>query len=102
MGVSLRVTPKEDADCQSTVCNGITCQPPTPFDGKENGDETGVDCGYPGGPPCDDLAGCHTSADCKSHVCYAGYCNSPSCHDDTMNGWEQGIDCGGTCPPCSM
>jgi hypothetical protein len=92
------------ADCLSGVCNGITCQPPTPFDGIKNGGETGIDCGYPGGPPytCKNFEGCHTSTDCISRVCYNGYCQVPTCYDATMNGFEQGVDCGGLCPPCSM
>src|SRR5690554_3231808 len=56
---------------------------PTPFDGIQNGDEEGVDCG-----------GSHPDAD---------PCPPPSCYDGIHNGTETGIDCGdydGVCPDC--
>lgn len=56
---------------------------PTPFDGIQNGDEEGVDCGgtHPDSPPCPPA----------------------SCSDGIQNGTETGIDCGdleGYCPDC--
>lgn len=46
-------------------------------DGKQNGDETGVDCGG-SCPPC----------------------REPSCYDGIKNGDETGVDCGGSCLEC--
>ncbi|MCP3682399.1 MAG: hypothetical protein GY861_06875 [bacterium] len=53
---------------------------PTCFDGVQNGDETGVDCG----------------GSCPS-------CEIPaSCFDGIQNGDETGVDCGGSCPECGI
>lgn len=57
----------------------VSCRPdPTCFDGKQNGGETGIDCGG----VCDSI------------------CPSGSCFDGMQNGGEQGVDCGGSCVPC--
>ncbi len=90
------------SDCMSGVCQGGKCQAPTHTDGVKNADETGVDCGYPGGPPnsCKDGEGCLAPTDCKSAVCYQGLCQAPTCTDATKNGTETGIDCGEGCSPC--
>jgi hypothetical protein len=89
-------------DCISGVCEGGKCQWPTPTDGVKNGDESGVDCGYPGGPPntCKDGDTCGASIDCMSGVCYLGLCQAPTCTDTIKNGTETGNDCGGECSPC--
>lgn len=47
------------------------------FDGIQNGNETGIDCG----------------GDCLD-------CVTSDCSDGIQNGDETGIDCGGSCPPC--
>ena len=69
------------ADCTSCatgfqsiggVC--VVSNPPSCFDGAQNGNELGVDCG----------------GDCAA-VCY-------SCSDGVQNGDETGVDCGGSCP----
>ena len=51
----------------------------TCFDGIQNGDEGGVDCGgsYPGCPSC------------------------ASCTDGVQNQGEESVDCGGPCEPCT-
>ena len=50
---------------------------PSCYDGIQNGQETGVDCGGPDCPPC------------------------PTCNDGIQNGNETGVDCGGPdCPAC--
>lgn len=92
----------KDSDCMSDICHLNECAAPTPTDGVKNGDETGIDCGYPGGPPnmCKDGEGCRIPADCQSLVCYLGVCQVPTCLDDIKNGNETGTDCGGGCPPC--
>lgn len=51
---------------------------PSCFDGVQNGDETGVDCG--GSCP-----------DCPTE---------PTCTDGIQNGDETGVDCGGSCTDC--
>jgi hypothetical protein len=93
---------KVDSDCLSGVCEEGECAFPSPTDGVKNGQETGVDCGYPGGPPnqCKDGEGCKLAADCMSAVCYKGVCQISTCFDATKNGAETGADCGGECPPC--
>ena len=70
---------------------------------EEDGGETGVDCGYPGGPKnaCKDGEACAFHDDCRSSVCYDGVCQAPNCTDAVQNGLETGIDCGGECSsPC--
>jgi len=55
---------------------------PTYFDGIQNLDEEGVDCGGNSGTPCAD---------------------PPTCTDGLQNGDETGIDCGGaTCDECPV
>lgn len=92
-----------DSDCFSNSCAGGLCQEPTHTDGRLNANETGVDCGYPGGPlhMCKHGEGCRIGEDCMSDVCYLGKCLEPTCTDDRLNGTELKPDCGGdTCPPC--
>lgn len=56
------------ATCLNSGSGGGSC-----FDGVQNGDETGVDCG--------------------------GSCVAcPTCTDGVQNGDETGVDCGGSCP----
>lgn len=93
----------EGNDCTSSVCKEGVCQKPTHDDGVQNGNESGVDCGYPWGPLhlCKDGDGCRFGEDCLNSVCYFGKCLAPTCTDDRQNGTEVGIDCGGDiCPPC--
>ncbi len=92
-----------DADCIAgvdTEC-GMFVTYPSCFDGLQNGDETGVDCGGSSCPACatctDGLMnGAETGVDC------GGACPTacPTCSDGLLNGTETGIDCGGTCPAC--
>jgi len=90
------------SDCEYGVCQGGKCQAATHSDGVKNADETGIDCGYPGGPPnsCKDGDGCLAATDCESAVCYKGLCQVPTCTDATKNGTETGVDCGGGCSSC--
>jgi hypothetical protein len=88
-------------DCIEGVCVGNSCKLPTCMDGVKNGTETGVDCGTPSCPLCDDGQGCKTNADCVSAICWAGFCAEPACTDGVRNGSETGVDCGGNdCAPC--
>lgn len=85
----------------------VSCQPeenkiPPCYNGVQDGNETGVDCGGSDCPPC--------SATCDDGIQNQGEqnidCGGPcppcaTCFDGVMNGSETGIDCGGpTCPPC--
>jgi hypothetical protein len=89
-------------DCTSGVCEDGECAYPSHEDGLKNGDENGIDCGYPGGPPnmCKDGDTCAVPNDCMSKVCYLGLCLAPTCTDAIQNGTETGNDCGGGCVPC--
>ena len=51
--------------------------PPTCTDGKQNGDETDVDCGGATCPKCAVKQTCKVLTDCKSGVCTAGVCAAP-------------------------
>lgn len=84
-------------DCDTKVCQGNTCVPPTCMDNVQNGSETGKDCGG-GCGPCPDGSGCVTEIDCTSSVCLMGTCAAPLCTDGVKNGEETDIDCGATCP----
>jgi hypothetical protein len=70
------------------------------FDGIQNGNETGVDCGGSCTPcaSCEDGVqnGDETGVDC------GGSCTPcASCEDGVQNGDETSVDCGGTlCEPC--
>jgi len=67
---------EDGVDCGGALCP--VCAPATCDDGVENGDELGVDCG---GPLCDPCA----------------------CDDGVRNGDETGVDCGGTyCDECDV
>jgi hypothetical protein len=73
------------------------------LDGKQDGDETGVDCGGSCGA-CDD-AGCGMPSDCASGMCAGGVCAPSTCKDGILNGLESATDCGDPrpdrmCPPC--
>ena len=115
-------------DCKSFYCNpNFFCSTPTCFDGWENGDETGVDCGS-NCKSCDDdrstctngvkdlgekgvdcggvcTAGCPPNTACTSDVdcaslnCLNGLCAEPSCSDGILNGGETDVDCGKLCDP---
>ena len=58
------------SSCSDDDNKKISC-----FDGIQNGNETGVDCG----------------GDCTP---------CPTCDDGIQNGDETGVDCGGSCEPC--
>ncbi|MDO8584405.1 MAG: hypothetical protein Q7R83_04475 [bacterium] len=95
-------------DCASGVCANQKCTGPaaTCTDGKQNGNETDVDCGD-GCSPCANGKFCRGGADCVSARCANGQCeadpatNQPTCSDTVKNGFETDIDCGGgTCGSC--
>lgn len=64
------------SDCQSNVCKGKLCKPPTCGDGTKNGLESDKDCGGPC-PPCNESKTCFAAGDCLSGVCAGGACCTP-------------------------
>lgn len=72
---------KDDFDCKSLNCENDVCVPPGPLpsctDGKKNGDETGVDCGGPTCPKCDQDKPCLGDTDCLSGNCKDLVCRPP-------------------------
>ena len=65
-------------DLSDLICDNQGGCTETCYDGIQNGNEQGIDCG--GGPPCEDC---------------------PTCSDGIQNQDEEGIDCGGSCmDPC--
>jgi formylglycine-generating enzyme required for sulfatase activity len=92
----------DDSECQSLTCKNGECTPVTggnPKDGKQNGDETDVDCGGTSAPPCADGKKCKTGQDCASGACSGGVCKAPSPDDGIKNGDETDVDCGGSSAP---
>jgi hypothetical protein len=95
------------ADCVDGVCKGGICQPPSPTDGVQNGDETDVDCGGTKAPKCKTGAGCKSDSDCDKVRCdlVNKKCKAATHDDGIKNLDETGIDCGGPtadvkrCPP---
>jgi hypothetical protein len=78
---------------------------PTCFDGIQNGNETGVDCGGPDCPPCITCSDGIQNGDEEGVDCGGSFCPPcppvPTCNDGIQNGNETGVDCGGPdCPPC--
>ena len=92
------------SDCNSGVCapDSSTCAAPSCTDGRQNGDETGVDCGGSCSTACLVGDGCASDDDCAGDdVCRAGMCRPDQCNDGVKNGTETDVDCGGdVCAPC--
>jgi hypothetical protein len=92
----------ETALAEGTVCAGGACdaegqcQASTCESNKQDGDETGVDCGG-SCPLCNDGAGCVVGSDCRSGVCTNQKCQASACTDGVLNGTETAVDCGGNC-----
>eukprot|EP01071_Lankesteria_metandrocarpae_P014102 Lankesteria_metandrocarpae@DN8104_c0_g1_i1.p1 len=89
----------------------IVCVEATCFDGEQNGDETGVDCG---GASCESCSvqcsngrrdGAELDTDCGGPQC-SNDCPA-TCYDRVLNGDEVSVDCGGfkcgleDCPSCT-
>jgi hypothetical protein len=86
----------------STGCpSGLTCYNEAEcvscIDGKQNGDESDVDCGGSMCGACVDGKACGADNDCASAKCESGVCIG--CNDKIKNNGEAGVDCGG---PCSL
>lgn len=95
-------------DCESHVClmtssTSGRCADSTCDDGKQNGQESHVDCGGGLCDACADGDPCVVATDCQSSVCdtQSKLCSVPACNDQVRNGNEMGIDCGGgECDGC--
>jgi hypothetical protein len=87
--------------------------PPTCFDGIQDGMESDVDCGGDSCPECGAGKKCNDGADCASGQCTDGRCaaeagppmcmpsSQPTCNDCVQDGSETDVDCGGdACLPC--
>jgi hypothetical protein len=73
-----------DVDCESQVCASGRCAAASCTDGRENGSETGVDCG----------GSCEACSDCDGSECNPP---DPTCDDGIRNQDEGDTDCGGPC-----
>ena len=102
------VVPTPLADAGAPPCEGTDCTsaPPLPLtpscdDGRQNGDEDGVDCGGSCSARCALGERCEEAVDCGG-ACPP--CPAPaSCVDGAQNGAESAVDCGGdACPRCGV
>src|SRR5690606_20897860 len=77
-------------DCESGLCDQMTCSAPTCNDGTRNGAETDVDCGGGTCPMCMIGDACAVDNDCVGMICDGGV-NGPVCaiceeNDDRVTG----------------
>lgn len=71
--------------------------------GRQNGDETDIDCGGTSAPKCADGKKCIVGSDCENASCKEGTCRPPAPDDGVKNGDETDIDCGGSnAPQCGV
>ncbi len=83
-------------DCGGQCPPCFTC-----YDRQKNQDETDIDCGGSICKPCDIGKSCQINSDCETNYCNPNLvCSIPSCTDGWQNQNEKGIDCGGVCPKC--
>ena len=95
-------------DCESTLCDAAAKPPvcvagPACDDGKQNGDETDIDCGGSCKTKCTPNKGCKLDVDCSTGSCdksaNPAVCVTPAaCTDGKLDGDETDVDCGGACP----
>ncbi len=76
-----------DEDCENDNCQDGTCSPydhESCIDGRQNQDETDVDCGGETCDPCANGLGCERYTDCVSGFCDNGVCRDgdDQCPDD--------------------
>ncbi len=95
------------SDCQNLVCEAnddeLQCLPPTCDDERNNGSETGTDCG--GSTDCRRCPageGCKGHEDCATNSCTEEVCQDPACDDGRLNQDEVAVDCGGDCDGCPV
>ncbi len=87
-------------DSQVAISDSKPVSIETCVDGKQNGDETDLDCGGATCAKCEVFDGCSLGRDCVTGVCGGGTCQAPTCTDKVQNGRETGVDCGAGCPGC--
>jgi hypothetical protein len=93
---------RAEGDCLAGLsCSNGVCAAPSCNDARQNGDESGLDCGG-SCPACATGASCRAASDCASLSCSAGLCAAPSCTDAIQNQGEVALDCGGPCGPCAV
>eukprot|EP01043_Picozoa_sp_COSAG02_P003812 COSAG02_NODE_96_length_37408_cov_9.762604_8_plen_3626_part_00 len=94
---------QEDADCAaSSTCHADSGRCVSCSNGRQDGDETDVDCGGVCSS-CTWGQGCNQDDDCASNMCHStsstasasGECTS--CNNGIMDGTETDVDCGGEC-----
>lgn len=95
IGVVMPSACDTDTDCESQVCADGSCAEPTCSDSRQNGDESGVDCG--GACSACDTPECDADGDCESRNCQAGRCLEATCDDERQNQGEVAVDCAGPC-----
>ncbi len=95
---------KVPSDCTSGICRAPMygpqiCIEDTCYDGKQDNNESDVDCGVVCTTLCAAGQHCGTNADCASGGCdnATTLCVSDPCVDQHKDGTETDIDCGGTC-----
>jgi len=90
-----------EGDCTSRNCSSGVCKSPSCTNGKNDGTETGIDCGGSCPDKCDGAA-CAANGECKSRICDNGKCaakGTKTCGVGTpalcVNGTicEQDLDC---------
>ena len=71
-------------------------------DGRQNGDETGIDCGGSNPAKCGLGQGCQGGGDCASTSCVQRACRNVSSSNGVKDGTETDVDCGGAgnAPKC--
>jgi hypothetical protein len=94
-------------DCASNACNLVTqvCVSNQCADQRQDGLETGVDCGGGVCPACSQGISCSLDRDCTTNACdvIAHVCVASQCSDHQRDGNETDIDCGGgTCAACTV
>jgi hypothetical protein len=96
-----------NSDCASNACDALslTCVSNQCADHRQDGTETGVDCGGGACSACANGMGCSANGDCTSNACDAlsMTCVSNDCVDHHLDSGETDIDCGGGfCPACAV
>jgi hypothetical protein len=84
-----------EGDCTSRNCSGGVCKSPSCTNGKNDGTETGIDCGGACADKCDGAA-CAANAECKSRICDGGKCaakGTKTCGVGTPNLCVNGTVC---------
>jgi hypothetical protein len=96
-----------DGECASNACDAssLACVADQCADHRQDGLETGADCGGGICRACPLGETCVISYDCGSQACNAHtlICVSDSCADLRQDGFETDVDCGGgTCAACPV